>query len=150
MEGPYIIPETSRQTFLEILDFLYSGNVQLSIDNVQVKLKRSTLNPLLSLTVLLLLVPLQDGRHVTYSGDEGCMQTICVSLCSSASCASNVRSLVSNLSCLLNSFCHWIAVQVYALSSGSTRKRTGSLQAHQFPRSQSRRFEQSEPKQQAC
>ncbi len=35
-KGPYVIPETTREAFIEVLSYLYSGNTNLTVDNVQV------------------------------------------------------------------------------------------------------------------
>jgi hypothetical protein len=35
-KGPYVIPETTREAFIEVLSYLYSGNMSLTVDNVQV------------------------------------------------------------------------------------------------------------------
>jgi hypothetical protein len=35
-KGPYVIPETTREAFIEVLSYLYSGNMNLTVDNVQV------------------------------------------------------------------------------------------------------------------
>ncbi|ELR10885.1 PH domain containing protein [Acanthamoeba castellanii str. Neff] len=34
-KGPYVIPETTREAFIEVLSYLYSGNMSLTVDNVQ-------------------------------------------------------------------------------------------------------------------
>ena len=35
-KGPYVIPDTTREAFIEVLSYLYSGNMNLTVDNVQV------------------------------------------------------------------------------------------------------------------